>query len=428
MPASASEVVAVRLRKTFHKYALSAHPSYFAGIPKSTLNALLQVNRRAELIELAVAGYLSFVVSEDLEPIARSRTTREKFLAELAVSIKAERRSFTEAQLTTYAEQFAGKHDFKISPARFVALFFEKRILHIEDGLVHFTLPSMELYLLAKRLVETTEDVVGYFALDVEKFDHRTFTLYAEIGASALVINNIRNKLDESIINLSEHNRGEGTLIENKIIPEALKNRGRLQSLQKQLTKAEDDVRNERDQSHAKQRLLDTSDKIREEAAAKLLQSQKPFNSTDDEKRTLSVDEKAIVVWSVSTGLLGSGAERLEAKTKREIIAKNVKLAKMIVNIVTIAYRKVDFSELKIRLAQVDLTRWIAKSTSEADLREAKSLLELIVYYIELIFIQQPFLTIVGFMCEEARYAVLAESINRAGLVKLDRALSGFSA
>jgi hypothetical protein len=48
MPAAASEVVAVRLRETFHKYKLAAHPSYFAGIPRSTLNALLQVNRRAE--------------------------------------------------------------------------------------------------------------------------------------------------------------------------------------------------------------------------------------------------------------------------------------------------------------------------------------------------------------------------------------------
>ncbi len=50
MNATASEVVAIRLYETFKRYELSAHPSYFAGIPKSTLSALLQVNRRTELI------------------------------------------------------------------------------------------------------------------------------------------------------------------------------------------------------------------------------------------------------------------------------------------------------------------------------------------------------------------------------------------
>jgi len=44
---SASEVIAIRLRETFHKYNLSAHPSYVAGIPRNILNGLLQANRRA---------------------------------------------------------------------------------------------------------------------------------------------------------------------------------------------------------------------------------------------------------------------------------------------------------------------------------------------------------------------------------------------
>ena len=98
MSASASEVVATRLHETFHKYTLPAHPSYFADIPSATLNALLQANRRAELIEIAVTGYLSFVVADDKEPIALSRKTREKFLAELVFSMKADGQSYTEAE------------------------------------------------------------------------------------------------------------------------------------------------------------------------------------------------------------------------------------------------------------------------------------------------------------------------------------------
>jgi hypothetical protein len=163
MTPSASEVVAVRLRETFHKYALSAHPSYFAGIPRNTLSALLQANRRAELIELAVAGYLSFVVAEDKEPIALSRKTREKFLAEIVFLIRVECKSFTESQLTTYAEAFAKKFDFSISPSRFISAFIDNRILHVEGEFVRFTLPFMESYLLAKRLKENDADAVQIF-------------------------------------------------------------------------------------------------------------------------------------------------------------------------------------------------------------------------------------------------------------------------
>ena len=75
-----AEVIAAHLRDTFKRFNLPVHPTYFAGIPASTLNALLRANRRAELIELAVAGYLSYVVSLDDEPVSLSRTTREPAL------------------------------------------------------------------------------------------------------------------------------------------------------------------------------------------------------------------------------------------------------------------------------------------------------------------------------------------------------------
>ena len=60
-----AEVIAYRLNETFKQFELPAHPSYFAGIPRETIAALLQAHRRAELIDLAVTGYLTFVVSED---------------------------------------------------------------------------------------------------------------------------------------------------------------------------------------------------------------------------------------------------------------------------------------------------------------------------------------------------------------------------
>ena len=110
MPGPAAEVVAVRLREISQKYSLAAHPSYFAGIPRATLDAFAQANRRADLIELAVAGYLSFVVAEDLEPIAMSRRTREEFLGDVAYMINVEGKALTEADLVDYATQLAKKN------------------------------------------------------------------------------------------------------------------------------------------------------------------------------------------------------------------------------------------------------------------------------------------------------------------------------
>jgi nucleoside phosphorylase len=127
-----AQVVAIRLRDTFQHYKLPVHPTYFAGIPEATLTALLNANRRAELIEIAVVGYLSYVVSTDDQPVALSRTTREKFLMLVAFELNVEKRTFTEPELVKYADDFAKKYDFQISPSRFVSSFISKGILHID--------------------------------------------------------------------------------------------------------------------------------------------------------------------------------------------------------------------------------------------------------------------------------------------------------
>src|SRR5690606_18588410 len=83
-----SEVVAKRLRDTFNQFRLDAHPTYFAGIPRETLSALLQANRRAELIQLAVDGFLTFIVAGDKADVSLGRTTRARFLRSLALELK----------------------------------------------------------------------------------------------------------------------------------------------------------------------------------------------------------------------------------------------------------------------------------------------------------------------------------------------------
>jgi hypothetical protein len=87
MAAPEAEVAALKLSQTFKRFGLFAHPTYFAGIPPESLLALLQANRRVELIQLATDGFLTFLVAEDKAAIQLSRTTRANFLQRLSVDI-----------------------------------------------------------------------------------------------------------------------------------------------------------------------------------------------------------------------------------------------------------------------------------------------------------------------------------------------------
>jgi hypothetical protein len=148
MSGTEAEVIALRLRNTFDEFSLSAHPTYFAGIPRETLSALLQANRRAELIQLAVDGFLTFIVADDSSDVNLSRTTRSRFLRKLAVSLNLEKRSYAQSELIEFTKAFSGYHDFDIDPLEFIQGFINKGILHFENDSVRFSLPFIASYLL----------------------------------------------------------------------------------------------------------------------------------------------------------------------------------------------------------------------------------------------------------------------------------------
>ena len=417
MDPSAAEVVAVRLRETFHRYALPAHPSYFADIPSSIFNALLQANRRAELIELAVTGYLSFVVAEDQEPIALSRKTRESFLSELAFSMKVEGRTYTEAQLTEYAEAVANKFDYSISPARFVATFIERHILHIENGLVQFTLPFMEAFLLARRLVEEAQQAMRYFVISSTNFDYRTFALHAGLGPSAAIVDALQEKLDAAIQRMSTEPDQGLILLDQSITVALLDHQDRIQSVQQQIQKAEDDVRNDRDQSKEKQKLLDASDRVREDLVARASATKSRGDSV--EIRLPGVPKEVESTWAVAVSLLGSGAERLEANVKRRLVQKVVKLTGLIIDRWTRANLETAFSEIKRDLmGKEELIATISKSDSAQHTEEARRLLATLIDLVAYVHVLQPFTGAMTYLCEEARNIVLAESIANSPVEK----------
>ena len=410
MAVPASQVIATRLHETFTSFDLPTHPWYFAGIPRNVLMALLQANRRTELIELAVVGYLTFVVADDNEEISLSRTTRELFLTWPAVKINIDKAEFTEEQVVSAAKDFAGKFDFSISPARFIAAFMQKSILHVEQEKVRFTLPFMEAYLLAKYLSSRPEEALNYFKVRNSSFDQQTFSLYSELGAGPELIQNILEKLDASISALHDRSNGQNILLGIELNPAYLARPEHLQAFQRRVEAATADVVSDRDVSSEKQKFLDTTDQIREQANRQT--KDKPNGSEDEKKARYSVERSAIGIWMIAISLLGSGAERLEAPVKRLLIQKIVKLSCFIIDDWTRSQLTVDFAKMKTDLTENDETlRGFAATQDMNDLSSIKKTVENVIDLMEYQILTLPFVFVISTLCEEARDNVLAESV-----------------
>lgn len=405
----ASEVVATKLRKTFHNYDLPAHPTYFAGISKDVLSALLQANRRAELIELAVAGYLSFVVADDPQTVALSRKTRELFLTELAFAVHVDKRTFDEAQLVMFVDEFKKKYDFGITSIQFIESFIEKGILHFEDKQVSFTLPFIESFVLANRLKADPKSAKKYFEFATGEFDIPTFSLYAELGPSDQFISDLEVRLGEGISHLTDENNA-GPIIVGEELNLAMLSRGdRMNGLRERLQRATADVQQDKDDTQEKQRLLDAADKVREKTAKHAKQNRDEADEAGAAE--IDADNAAIEAWYVATILLGAGAERLEAQCKRKLIDKVVRLTSLIIDKWTRRVHAIDFKSLKEKLTEDPEILRLSSGGGE-DFDDAKKLVVGLVDMMEYVFIAEPFRRTVGALCEEAGDVVLAESLS----------------
>jgi hypothetical protein len=328
MSGSEAEVIALRLRDTFTRFDLSAHPSYFAGIPRETLSALLQANRRAELIQLAVDGFLTFLVADDRADITLSRTTRSRFLKRLAVALRVEKESFDEAKLVAFTMEFANEHDFEIDPIAFIQSFVEKGLIYFDLNEVRISLPFIESYILASELNVREDLAVRYFQVDDPDFDLATFDLYAEIGASPKIVGEVQAQIELSIEVLERRSAGRHILLTNEILPSSLRDSGRIRALQTRLRNAIDDIQSSQDSKDEKQRLLDLADEIKSRTA-----KQYRDKIDDDSRETAESEERleaSLRAWAIGVILLGSGAEHLTANTKRRIAAYLIKITSLI--------------------------------------------------------------------------------------------------
>ena len=410
MPGTQAEVVAKKLWDAFQAFDLSAHPTYFAGIPRETLMALLHANQRAELLQLAVDGFLTILVAEDEAEVALSRTTRSRFLSDLVVELHLELKRYTPHELIALVETFSKQQDFDINPISFIKTFEDKGILHFENDLVSFSLPFIERYLLARRLSDQEELAMRYFDTESITFDPQVFDLYVEMGAHDSIKTRVFDEVSLSTDNLSSSITNIHILLTNELNPPFGKSKNRVERLQNRLNQARSDVQSGKSDIEKKQQLLDLSDRVRE--------SQVRHVRIGDKKDDNEINENlgnAIKNFLLGVMLLGSGAETLLADEKRSMVVKLTELGAVITHVWTKRVANYDFSGFKEQLAEDDIfNEYVDVDDPDLTKEDVGVLISDLVDMLEASMLSVPLHRILNLLCDQARSPVLARSLEFA--------------
>jgi nucleoside phosphorylase len=410
MTGSEAEVIALRLRETFHHFDLSAHPTYFAGIPREMLSALLQANRRAELIQLAVDGFLTFVVAGDVADITLSRTTRSRFLRRLAVQINVEKRAFTLEEIVSFTKQFSAEFDFGIDPLAFVNSFVDAGILRFVDDKVEFSLPFIESYVLASELALDEKIASRYFVLGPD-FDLQSFDLYAEIGASDRIVCEVIEGLENAVKEYGLKPGETHLLLTDKVRPSLMGHPDQIDVIQRRLRKTAEDVELGKGDTVKKQRFLDIADRVREEVADKA-NSTAGEEKTDEDKRIAKVVQN----WLVATLLLGAGAEHLSAEIKQMLAGLLIEVSSVIVHRATESLLTVDFAEIKARFQADPKVVETFRNVDDKDDAAVRRFIGGLVDVLEYSLFGGSVRRVLHQLCEGARQKVLATSVEKANV------------
>ena len=405
MSGNQAEVIAYRLRQTFRDFNLSTHPTFFAGIPRETLSALLQANRRSELIQLAVDGFLTFVVASDKSDVSLSRTTRARFLRKLAVEIKVNKRSYTQDELIRFTSEFAVEKDYAIDPIQFVQSFVEKGLLHFDENIVRITLPFIESYLLAYELSRNEDLAKLYFDINnPSSIDLLTFDLYCEIGASPALVHQIMNALEQNAEDIDT--KKPHILLGSEVNPRLLSRLGKASLMQNRIANAVTAVKEQKSDARDKQKLLDAADRVRDETSRR---SDEVGEKDPALQKMIDEVDRLGSVWLVGTTLLGAGAEHIDATEKRRLASLLIAIAGQLVEEWTKLHLSIDYAKMKADMLNGEAkTALMNIGFSE---QETEQLIDFLVDAFEMKALADPLRRVLYHLCETARHKVLAVSV-----------------
>ncbi|MFN0264423.1 hypothetical protein ACKTEK_11150 [Tepidamorphus sp. 3E244] len=386
-----AETIAIRLTDTFDEFDLPIHPSYFVNIPRELLQRLIDANRRAELIELAVFGFLTFAVVGDEDRIVLSRTTRQRFLTMVAKLISVDKEKFDRKKLEELASIMAKQYDFDINPRLFIDGLCRNYIISFnEDGLMEFSLPFVRAFLLADYFRSNLADAKSYFQFDDEGFDFSAFNIFAEIGDVSWAVDEVCRRLDEDVSTFDAL-VGEAlsrpvcedrkhVLEDASFVPILASNQKDIANVRKNIERAAQEALDQTDSAGQKQILMDIRRKTREVV------------SGSGSSPVINKGKSRIVRdWQLAATLLGGGSESLEATRKRALATRIIELTCEIIDDWMWMIKKRDYSNMaSVAFEQI---------MGDADLANRISDREAVKDYFSSVFAQMELRKMEGVVC-----------------------------
>lgn len=403
LPSKEADVTALKLRDTFSRFSLPAHPSFFAGIPSETLSSLISANRRSELIQLAVDGILTFLVAADKDPVRMSRSNRSKFLRQLIVEIAYNKRTFTESELVAFAQKISDEYDYGFNALSFINSFVESGIINFLDGRAEVTLPFIQSYLLADEISKDSEKAAAYFVAEDDNFDLLTFDLYAEIGASPSFIAGVMEDFKKTIGEM-EVGPDNQLLLTGEINPALFKNPDRIRGLTRRVTQARTAIANGECDRSEKASILDIADRVNEDIA------HRAESDDRDDTRTNELQLLTMLLrrWLLASILLGAGAEGLNGSDRQSLAELVLIGSEALLDGMTRHLQKIDFSEIKSQIADDTEFKQALGVTDEA---EFKGLTSALVDFLEYVALSEPLDHVFDALPDRASHKIVGNSL-----------------
>lgn len=349
-----ADYAAIRLWEVFEKFNMHAHPSYFAGISQDVLYALINANRRGELIQLAVEGALMLVVAtdkgmSDSRDVAVSRTFRKKFLTELVVCQEILRELVDEHRAVQMAEDLAKRYDLDISPSRFVGAFLDIGLLSFADGRVSFSASYVRDYLLAEFLAGDAQEARLYFDLSQESIDLNVMDIYAELGPDDELISKSIALMEEDLNLLNvKRSSTQGILLQDRVQPRMLAHPARARAKRRAVEQAVQYVGKNDSDLERKQNILD----FRNTITNRVVEYKHEIKQSGAEERIPI--HQVLLHWRAGCTLLNGGAEQIESEPKRKLAGLLIRLGNRLAEVLTADLEGFDFAELKKSVMEDD--------------------------------------------------------------------------
>jgi nucleoside phosphorylase len=408
---TSAEGLALKLFNAFEDFNLNAHPSYFAGIPKDILQKIVQANRRAELIELAVLGYLTYSVINDDHQIVLSRSTRFRFLSELAVELYVTGKNLSDEEFVDYAQTFLTRLELPVEPEHFARGFFENGIIKISGGYVDFSIPFIKSYIIAKTLSQNLELAKKYFNVSSDVFDFAAFQLYCELTEDDFFAKQVLDLVRADVRDF--HNivgdevadrRGQVLhALENPdIAPSILRTTEGLKNARKQILQEAENILSCGDESKQKQELLDVSRIVKNRSVE--------HSRLDKRQSTYQAKLKIVRDWTVALSILGGGSEMLDGQIKRDLAEAIVQLSSLIIDDFYYMVAAEDYEALKVSVYN-DITSDAEVMEKIQDADGARKIVNFIVDIMEYGRTEMVLPSIVGRMSQLACSSVLHPTI-----------------